>query len=188
MACVSFPASTLSAGPAAVAGAASVTVAAALFDVSPVASAVTVTVAGAGNGLSYNPVLSTDPTLPVQLLGPVTSHVTAELNVPVPFTVAENCAVVPIVTVAVVGVIVTPVIAFTGGGGVLPDPPPPHPTTKAQTAELTSPAQDNKFIRMTRSSPVASSGVCLAPTRYRTRFYPPPTVSKTLFSRCRTLP
>jgi hypothetical protein len=90
--------------------------------------------------------LSTDPTLPVHPVGPATDHVTAVLNAPVPLTVAENCDVVPIVTAAVVGETVTPVTAFTPCVPV-PDPPPPHPATKAKTAEPTSPAQENKFVR-----------------------------------------
>jgi hypothetical protein len=51
MGCVGLPASTAKAGPAAVAGAARVTVALPLFVVSWVLVAVTVTVAGAGYGV-----------------------------------------------------------------------------------------------------------------------------------------
>jgi hypothetical protein len=131
-------------------------VAAALFDLSPVAYAVTVTVAGAGNGLSYNPVLSIDPALPVQPTGPATPHVTAELYAPVPLTVPVNCAVDPIVTVAVDGLIATPVIVGPAGGPVTTsDPPPPHPATKAKTAEPASPAQPNKCVRIVPLSPPA---------------------------------
>ncbi len=87
-----------------------------------------------------------EPMLPVQPVGPETCHVTAELNVPVPFTVALNCAVAPIVTFALVGVRVTPVIALTGGGVTVLTDPPPHPKTKLQTAKTPPPAQF--FIRI----------------------------------------
>jgi hypothetical protein len=67
-----------------------------------------------------------------------------------------NCAVDPIVTIAVDGVIVTPVIVGpTGPVPTLPDPPPPHPATKAKTAEPASPAQPNKCVRISSASPPA---------------------------------
>lgn len=112
--CSASVASTVSVGPAAVAGGCSVTVALPLTLVSPADVAVTVTVAGAGYGVMYSPELLIDPMLPVHPDGPLTAHVTAWLYAPVPLTVAVNCCVVPIV--AVEGVTVTPVIV--GGAAV----------------------------------------------------------------------
>ena len=59
--------------------------------------------------------MSTEPALPVQPAGPVTSQVTAGLKVPVPLTVAVNWTVEPMVTAGAEGVNVTEVMAFTGG-------------------------------------------------------------------------
>jgi hypothetical protein len=108
MACILFAASTVSAGPAAVAGELSVTVTLPLAAVSCVLVAVTVTVAGAGYGVSYRPDELIDPALrPVHDVQ-VTDHVTVVLKLPVPCTFAVNCCCVPIV--AVLGVTVIDVI------------------------------------------------------------------------------
>jgi hypothetical protein len=108
MACSGSVASTVSAGPAVVAGGCRLTVALPLTLVSPTDVAVTVTVAGAGYGVMYSPELPIDPMLPVHPDGPLTAHVTEWLYAPVPLTFAVNCCVVPMV--AVEGVTVTPVI------------------------------------------------------------------------------
>ena len=66
------------------------------------------------------------PMLCVKPEGPAYDHVTAELKLPVPATVATNCTWVPMI--AVVGVTVIEVIAGpVGGGGVVVPPPLPHP-------------------------------------------------------------
>jgi hypothetical protein len=76
--------------------------------VSCVLVAVTVTVAGAGNGLSYSPVALIDPALSPAHDAQLTAHVTVVLKLPVPCTFAVNCCCVPIV--AVFGVTVIDVI------------------------------------------------------------------------------
>ncbi len=74
-----------------VAGGASVTTA--LPDTEGVATlvATTVTVAGAGYGVSYRPVLLMEPALNALPGGPSTDQVTAVEKLPVPVTFAVNC-------------------------------------------------------------------------------------------------
>jgi hypothetical protein len=52
-----------------------------------------------------------EPTLPVQLEGPVTDQVTVLAKFPVPATVAVNCTWVPMVAASGFGTTVTEVIA-----------------------------------------------------------------------------
>jgi hypothetical protein len=79
MACVGAPTSTLKAGPAAVAGVDNAAVVLPDFVVSPTLVAVTVTVAGAGYGVVYNPAVVIVPGLNELSAGAVTDHVTALL-------------------------------------------------------------------------------------------------------------
>src|SRR6185437_10181262 len=108
MGCVLYAASTVRAGPAAVAGVLRVTVTLPLMVVSDALVAVTVTVAGAGYGVSYIPVELMVPALRPLHEEQLTDQMTSLLNVPVPCTLAVNCCCEPIV--AELGVTVIDVI------------------------------------------------------------------------------
>ena len=88
-----------------------VTVAVPDFSPSPTEVAVTVKVAAvsAGETESVPALLITVPATP-----PVTVHFTASSNTPVPATVASNVKEAPLLSAAVVGDTVTPVMVFDG--------------------------------------------------------------------------
>jgi hypothetical protein len=120
-------------GPAAVAGAARVTVVLPETLGSVAEVAVMVTVAGAGYGVWYMPVVEMVPASPVQLAGGVT--VQTQLG-EVPLLIdAVNCWAPPIVTVGEFGVTVTVtgLDVEVGVGEACPPPPPPQPTMTAHT-------------------------------------------------------
>jgi hypothetical protein len=83
IALVWFPVSTVNDGPVALAARFNATVTLPLIEGVETLVAVTVTVAGAGYGVLYSPVVLMSPV--------VTDQVTAVLKEPVPFTVATNC-------------------------------------------------------------------------------------------------
>ena len=112
--------------------------------------AVTATVGGAGKGVVYRPAAVIAPGLNELPDGAAIDHVTPLLKLPVPATVAANCACVPMM--ALFGVIAIEVIVGPDGGGVIAVPPPPPPQAEINRL-IPIPEKTAKLSLMPLTSP-----------------------------------
>ena len=95
MGCAGAVASTRSAGPNAAGGAANAMIALADLAGSAVLVALMVTVAGVGQGVTYNPLLLMVPSEALPPSTSLTDHFNSVLKLPVPSTVAVNYRLSP---------------------------------------------------------------------------------------------